>query len=441
MSRLLLTIVLISLASKCIAQNPRLGNWCCGWNEGLDFSTFPPTKIFSSVQTKEGTTQISNLSGNLLCYFYSGTVYNNNHQVMSNGTGIKDVGALCQGSIIVPKPESDIQYYLFSSDVNSVTGWIDVYYSIIDMSLQSGLGAVITKNILLRQNVSSGIAATHHANGKNIWLILQGGTNNQYYAYQITPTGINTPAISSLFTAHSQYYAKFSPTGNHYATWIEEINYTWLKTSIMNFDKSTGILTENFEIVDAANYAFSFSPDGTKFYFSGEEYLQQYDVITHEITNLTTNHYSTLQLASDGRIYLAGGSATNPKLSVISNPNQLGIACNLVLLDIQFNQFFYHFPTFIESNPQSIPLGILFSNSCQYKPVNFQLSNYSTIQSIFWNFGDSQTSTELTPTHTYANAGTYTVTLEITFNDNSTQSITKTINILNKPTNILIEHE
>ncbi len=361
MSRLLLIIVLISFASISIAQNPRLGNWCCGWNEGLDFSTFPPTKTFSAVQTTEGTTQISNLNGNLICYFYSGTVYNRNHQVMSNGTGIKDIGGLCQGSIVVPKPESDTQYYLFTSDYNGGTGWIDVYYSIIDMSLQSGLGEVTTKNILLRQSVSTGIAATHHSNGKDVWLVLQGGTNSNYYAYQITANGITSAVVSSLFTPHTQYYAKFSPTGNHYATWIEEINYNWVKTTILNFNKSSGILTENFDIVDAANYAFSFSPDGTKFYFSGEEHFQQYDVTSREITNLSTNHYSTLQLASDGRIYLAGGSATNPILSVISEPNQSGIACNLVLLNIQFNQFFYHFPTFIESNPQCPTLAGLYT--------------------------------------------------------------------------------
>jgi len=358
---------------------------------------------------------------------------------MPNGSGIRDVGWLCQGNIIVPKPESNTQYYLFTMDFNSASGWIDVYYSLIDMSLQSGLGNVTTKNVLLRQSCGAGISATHHANGTDVWLVLQGGTNANYYAYRITPTGINTPVVSSVFTAHTQYYAKFSPSGNHYVTMIDEIvTYAWSKTAILNFNKETGIFTSDFDITDV-NYAFSFSPDGSKLYFCGSEGLEQYDIATHVKTDLIGSNFTTMQLASDGRIYMAGAVAT--KLWVIQNPNLSGAACGVQQLNVQFNQFFYHFPTFIESNPQNILPEILFTNACQLEPINFSITNASNIQSVLWNFGDGNTSTELTPVHAYANAGEFTVTLSITYISGNTQNITKQIIISELPVKLTIQFD
>jgi len=86
-------------------------------------------------------------------------------------------------------------------------------------------------------------------------------------------------------------------------------------------------------------------------------------------------------------------------------------------------------------------LQINTNNLCFNDITEFSISNTSNVQSVVWNFGDSQTSTQLNPTHTYANAGTYTITLEVTFTDNSTQTIMKIIEIFDKPSIILIEHD
>ena len=52
----------------------------------------------------------------------------------------------------------------------------------------------------------------------------------------------------------------------------------------------------------------------------------------------------------------------------------------------------------------------------------------ATTATYYWDFGDGTTSTEQNPTHTYAKAGTYFVTLTVTANGNSS-SVTKTITI------------
>lgn len=58
------------------------------------------------------------------------------------------------------------------------------------------------------------------------------------------------------------------------------------------------------------------------------------------------------------------------------------------------------------------PVQSVFSFSSAYLDVSF--NNNSTAGTYFWDFGDSNTSTEENPSHVYANAGPYTVCLDVT---------------------------
>ena len=61
-----------------------------------------------------------------------------------------------------------------------------------------------------------------------------------------------------------------------------------------------------------------------------------------------------------------------------------------------------------------VPLEVSFDPDC----------STGTIKSYDWNFGDGNNSTELKPVHKYENPGLYTVTLEVTDNDNTVSSTT-----------------
>jgi PKD repeat protein len=58
-----------------------------------------------------------------------------------------------------------------------------------------------------------------------------------------------------------------------------------------------------------------------------------------------------------------------------------------------------------------------------------------SISSYQWNFGDGNTSTQANPTHTYASAGNYTVTLTVTDNDGATGSDNATATISDPASN------
>lgn len=65
----------------------------------------------------------------------------------------------------------------------------------------------------------------------------------------------------------------------------------------------------------------------------------------------------------------------------------------------------------------SLPVALFThqSNACKFSPVPF--NNQSTgATSYYWTFGDGGSSTQFSPTYSYANAGTYTITL-IAMND------------------------
>jgi PKD repeat protein len=73
------------------------------------------------------------------------------------------------------------------------------------------------------------------------------------------------------------------------------------------------------------------------------------------------------------------------------------------------------------------------SNFCHTEATQFSIENGQSIQSYLWNFGDGHTSTEAEPSHVYENTGKYSVTLEILKSDNSTENISKEIEIIEKP--------
>ena len=76
--------------------------WYYGVNNGVDFSTTPPTALSNgTVNALEGCSTICDSNGNLLFYANGTTVRNSQHNVMANGSGLIGNNSSTQASIIV----------------------------------------------------------------------------------------------------------------------------------------------------------------------------------------------------------------------------------------------------------------------------------------------------------------------------------------------------
>ena len=80
MIRKLWILLLLGSISSCLYAQKQAANWYFGENAGLKFGECgdPPTAVSGQLNTKEGSTSISDEDGNLLFYTDGITVYDKN---------------------------------------------------------------------------------------------------------------------------------------------------------------------------------------------------------------------------------------------------------------------------------------------------------------------------------------------------------------------------
>ena len=190
---------LILIGSTTYSQNENT-KWYFGNQAGLDFMTNPPTALNNgSLNTNEGCASIADANGNLLFYTDGVTIWNKNHAVMANGTGLAGNPSSTQSGIIVKQPGNPNIYYVFTQwPINGLK------YSIVDMNLAAGLGSVTISNISLSASTTEKLTAVKHCNGIDTWVITHMNGSNQFLAFLVTSAGVNPIAvISPIGTIHT----------------------------------------------------------------------------------------------------------------------------------------------------------------------------------------------------------------------------------------------
>jgi len=199
------------------AQNKQSSIWYFGKNAGLSFNTNPPTLLTDGqINTLEGCSVASDEYGNLLFYTDGVTVWNKNHQIMTNGSGLNGHTSSTQSAMIVKHNATPNIYYIFTTSAADEIG-NGFCYSIVDINLSSGLGEITSKNNLLFSETSEKITAAFHSNGQDIWVFSRKGLTNQWYAYLLTENGVaSTPVISTVGLSNLYGYgqSKTSPSNN-----------------------------------------------------------------------------------------------------------------------------------------------------------------------------------------------------------------------------------
>jgi hypothetical protein len=111
-------LLLFVLCLPLLGLAQKEGNiWYFGQNAGLDFNSGSPVALTDGMLNSiEGCASICDANGDLLFYTDGMTVYNKNHGVMPNGTGLLGNSSSTQSAIIVKKPMSNNLYYIFTVD-------------------------------------------------------------------------------------------------------------------------------------------------------------------------------------------------------------------------------------------------------------------------------------------------------------------------------------
>jgi len=320
--------------------------WYFGELAGLDFNTSPPNILNGDLSTDEGSASISNSDGILQFYTDGSTAYDRSDNKMSNGLSLLGDSSSAQSAIIVPKPKDPNIYYLFTvgNQRNSAASGNGVHYSIVDMSLNGGVGGITTKNIPLigSEFAREKITSVRGGNCNTFWVVTSDQSN--FYSYLVDENGvINRPITSPHgFLFNLRGYLKLSPDGNTL------VNASASSGSfIYDFDSLNGKISNEGNISIFDGYGVEFSRDGKKLYISTGTYSQiipgtnlrnppdlatitQYSLDSRDITDIKSSaniiyqtnlgYRGALQLAPDGKIYYARSRETF--LGVINDPEK-----------------------------------------------------------------------------------------------------------------------
>ncbi|MEO8085669.1 MAG: hypothetical protein ABI763_02555, partial [Bacteroidota bacterium] len=242
---LLLLCYLFITIRQSDAQNEN-NMWYFGKYAALDFNSGSPVPLSNSTMTTwEGCASIADpITGSLLFYTNGEYVWGSNNFIMPNGTGFWGQYSSSQSSLIVPMPGSDSLYYIFTTDAGTggfPNGGV-MGYSIVDMSLNGGLGDVTIKNVALFDTTSEQLTATLNDQGCKVWVLAHRWESDEFYAYLVSDSGISAPVISAAGGVHEWAYfgqMKVSPDGSRLALPLPMDSIGNSFVELFDFDNAT----------------------------------------------------------------------------------------------------------------------------------------------------------------------------------------------------------
>jgi len=447
-SILLINVIIIQFG---ISQN-QANIWHICHGVGLDFNNGEPVPTsYNPPISRNAYSTICDENGNLLFSCNAKQITNKNNVVMQNGDNIIGQNNSSQGIVIVQKPGSDHLYYVFSVDFGQFVD-LGMHYSIVDMNLDGGLGAVTSeKNVEIEAGYDAfdKLNAAYHANGKDIWIIVRKYTEDSYASFLLTENGLNPePVISptrdinnlvdpdaTIGTMKLSYDKKYLVTANKF----EEGDDPYIVTFDVNrFNSQTGDVEFLYTIAlniglptsDIEPFAVEFSPDSKFLYLtaynqinSPDNFMELYQYEMQYIEDslafiqssviIAQGPVNGLQLARDGKIYCTGFDyGSYDYISVINKPWEKGTACDYQADAIYMgNEKVYWF---LPNQLLDYLLRFEWDNNCSGIPINFKPNFIPDPQNIIWDFGDgSATTTELWPVHTYDQAGEYEISVVV----------------------------
>lgn len=417
--------------------------WYFGDMAGVEFSTGEPVVLTDgAIETFEGSATMSDADGNLLFYTNgggrdpdlsgqtSGKIWNRNHEVMYD-MGNEEGGGFSarQSSIIIPKPGTDEQYYLFTMEEveynigGSVPGQPlgrGMSYFEIDMTLNGGLGGVTGPPQSVYIPLYESMTGTLHGNGQDYWIVSADNNsgNNRFVLVLVNGDGVQDPVFIDMPpTLPIGGMLKMSPDGR----WLYSNGF------LFGFDRFIGAISAlGIDLQNEGSSTSSFSPNSRYFYtaFDNDDEIAvvQYDLDADNIPGsantfggIADDFTSTgqMQMAPNGNLYFLEVnffSYDPPILSEIQCPNTPNPVLNRNVVALSTGESYPSFsglPNFtdhlfaMEYMPPTVDLGSDTFSICGSETVLLDAGNPGSTYE--WSTGETSQTIEV------GSEGVYTV--------------------------------
>jgi len=307
---------------------------------------------------------ISDLNGNFLMSSNGIWIADATNDTMMNGSGINPNGItsswvfglpMTANNVFLPFPGDSTKYLLLHHTATQFSGSflpaLELYCSVIDITQNSGLGSVISKNnILLQDTLSWGIGACRHANGRDWWIVMMEDSSDVIFKVLIDSSNNYIMSSQSLgyapFPHASLAQLTFSPDGTKFISSTYD-NFMDQNSFLVfaNFDRCSGMFSNTQTIqltMGAYLQGLAFSPSGEYAYACSSNEIFQINTTNFTIDTVAVydgfispptstccpSTFFNLYLAANSKIYCTSGSSIR-HFTEINYPDSAGIACDV----------------------------------------------------------------------------------------------------------------
>jgi hypothetical protein len=366
----IIIFILLLIASKMVYSQGYNHQWLIGYwpdpyfNGRLNFDSanYIYNQELRDMKFRGTDGNISDAQGDFLMSSNGVWMANANNDTMLNGTNLNpgtfvnqwpNALPLPYANVFLPFPGDTTKYVLIhhSAEFNGqYSPAMELFYSIVDLSLDNGLGAVVSKNnLMLSDTLNWGIGACKHANGRDWWIVVQKDLTDEIHVMLLTPDSIFDYGSQHLGVVPSWGNVTpltFSPDGTKFGY----ISYSQNSidscfTFIADFDRCTGLFsnTRVFNFYPSSYlWGFAFSPNSKLAYANTTSRIFQLNIDSMSIDtvalydgfisgappNCCQTSFMFEYLAANGKIYLTSGNGVQ-HLHEINYPDSAGLACDV----------------------------------------------------------------------------------------------------------------
>ncbi len=411
---------------------------------------------------------ISDKNGKYLFSYNGYHLENAERKIIANSDNLSESASsesgevMSQAGIVLPFSDVENLYALFhvASDIfyiedKAFLGGKNLYYSVIDMNKNNGLGSVtIKKQLLFSDTLDFGkLTATKHANGQDWWVLIPGGENDKFHRILFTSNGpqVLTPIETGLKHLGGVGQAAFSNDGRFYANYSNISPAVGCRLYLYEFDRCEGYLNKpisyGYDIERLELGGIAFSPNNKILYLMAHHSIFQFDLTKEDIISsinlvaernnfldtigntgfIMPHNFFMSQLGPDGKIYITPW----PNIRVITTidyPDVWGEGCKVnqaSIISPALKSALPLYPNYrlgpLEGSPcdtlgiVNLPLSRWRADQSEEDHLEFRMVDVSDYEPTewLWDFGDGSTSEERNPMHSFSQNGTYEICLTV----------------------------